>query len=412
MSVKTWVVLVLCGALALTGFVGEAAAQRSIADVLGREAAPEGQPKTLLEEIFLWGYFENSYVVNLGTASPKNVNDLRFYDHDADYTWNAIQMSVRKDASERYPWGFGVVTTAGMDSQKNHSLGIFRDLNDGPPYYRNTAKYDLPEAYGTVLLPLGEGLTVKAGKWATLIGYEVYESPKNLNFSRSFLYTLGTPYTNTGLLVTYPFTKWIAATLGFTMGWDNSDNPNGYLKATGQAVFTPTDKFSITSSFHVGPEQLRSQMHGRVNQRWIVDTTILYTGIEKWIFAINFDFAGEENDPVLVALGTRKNNNSNWSGIAGYAAYDWTKWLRTGLRLEYFADPQAVRNGITPPGHNVNYYEFTPTAQFRIWRGLIATLEYRRDMASRNSFSRDNFATTPTTPVQNTFSIVVSYIFF
>jgi len=177
-------------------------------------------------------------------------------------------------------------------------------------------------------------------------------------------------------------------------------------------VFTPTDKFSITSSFHVGPEQLRSQMHGHVNQRWIVDTTILYTGIERWIFAVNFDFAGEENDPVLVALGTRKNNNSNWSGIAGYAAYDWTKWLRTGLRLEYFADPQAVRNGITPPGHNVNYYEFTTTAQFRIWRGLIATLEYRRDMASRNSFSRDNFATTPTTPVQNTFSIVVSYIFF
>jgi hypothetical protein len=350
--------------------------------------------------------------VNLGKASPHNVSDLRFYDHDADYSWNALELSFKKDPSERYPWGFGVVTTAGMDSQKNHSLGIFRDLDDGPPYYRNTPKYDLAEAYGSVLLPLGEGLTIKAGKWATLIGYEVYESPKNLNFSRDFLYTLGTPYTHTGLLVTYPFAKWLSATLGFTNGWDNSDNPNGYLKAIGSLAFTPSDKFSITTNFHVGPEQLRSQMIGRVNQRWIVDTTVLYTGIDKVTLAVNFDFAGEENDPVLVVLGTRKHNNSSWSGIAGYVAYDWTKSLRTALRVEYFADPQGVRNGITAAGHNVDYYDVTPTLEYKIWRGLIGRLEYRHDQASTKSFSLTNFSTTPTSRAQDTFTIALSYIFF
>ena len=81
-------------------------------------------------------------------------------DHDADYFLERPRVSLKKDPSERYPWGFGVVTTAGMDSQKNHSLGIFRDLGDGGPYFRNTAKYDLVEAYASVLLPLGEGLTV------------------------------------------------------------------------------------------------------------------------------------------------------------------------------------------------------------------------------------------------------------
>ena len=407
---KSSVALALC-ALVLFA-TGPASAQTSVSDLLGREAAKEGQPKALLEEITLYGYLENSYVINLRHASPHNVNDLRFYDHDADYSWNALELSVRKDPSERYPWGFGVVTTAGMDSQKNHSLGIFRDLDDGPPYYRNTPKYDLAEAWGSVLLPLGEGLTVKAGKWATLIGYEVYESPKNLNFSRDFLYALGTPYTHTGLLVTYPFTKWLSATLGFTNGWDNSDNPNGYLKAIGQVAFTPSDKFSITTAFHVGPEQLRAQMIGRVNQRSVVDTTILYTGIDKLTLAVNFDFAGEENDPVLVELGTRKHNNSSWSGIAGYAAYDWTKSLRTALRVEYFADPQGVRNGITAPGHNVDYYEITPTLEYKIWRGLIGRLEYRHDQASTKSFSLTNFSTTPTSRAQDTFTIALSYIFF
>src|SRR6266581_7087422 len=265
------IALALC-ALALSA-AGPASAQTPVSRLLGLPTTEEVQPKRLLEEMLLYGYLENSYVINLRHASPHNVNDLRFYDHDADYSWNALELSVRKDPSERYPWGFGIVTTAGMDSQKNHSLGIFRDLGDGGPYFRNTAKYDLVEAYGSVLLPLGEGLTVKAGKWATLIGYEVYESPKNLNFSRDFLYTLGTPYTHTGLLVTYPFTRSLSATLGFTNGWDNSDNPNGYLKATGQVAFTPSDKFSITTNFHVGPEQLRSQKIERVNQRRVVAAT-------------------------------------------------------------------------------------------------------------------------------------------
>lgn len=406
------IALVLCAVLALAGLVRPAVAQTSVADVLRRTATPEGQPKTLLEEMFLYGYLENSYVVNLGQASPHNVNDLRFYDHDAGYSWNALELSFKKDPSERYPWGFGVVTTAGMDSQKNHSLGIFRDLGDGGPYFRNTAKYDLVEAYGSVLLPLGEGLTVKAGKSVTLVGYEVIENPKNLNFSRSFLYTLGTPYTHTGLLVSYPFTKWLAATLGFSNGWDNSDNPNGYLKAMGSLAFTPSDKFSITTNFHVGPEQLRSQMIGQVNQRWIVDTTALYTGIDKLTLAVNFDFAGEQNDPILVALGTRKHNTSSWSGVAGYAAYDWTKALRTVLRLEYFADPQGVRNGITAPGHNVDYYEITPTVEYKIWRGLIGRLEYRHDQASTKSFSLTNFSTTPSSRSQDTFSVALSYVFF
>jgi hypothetical protein len=402
----------LCAAAFVAALVGPASAQTSLADFLGRAATPEGGPKPILEEMFLYGYLEQSYVVNLGRASPHNVNDLRFYDHDADYSWNALELSFKKDPSERYPWGFGVATTAGVDSQKNHSLGIFRDLDDGAPYYRNTAKYDLAEAYGSVLLPLGQGLTVKAGKWATLIGYEVYENPKNLNFSRDFLYTLGTPYTHTGLLVSYPFAKWLSATLGFTNGWDNSDNPNGYLKAIGQVAFTPSDKFSITTAFHVGPEQLRAQMIGHVNQRWILDTTVLYAGIDKLTLAVNFDFAGEQNDPVLVALGTRKHNASSWSGIAGYAAYDWTRAIRTVLRLEYFADPQGVRNGITAPGHNVDYYSITSTFEYKIWRGLVGRLEYRHDQASRRSFSLQNFSTTPTSRAQDTITLAAYYAFF
>jgi hypothetical protein len=120
-----------------------------------------------------------------------------------------------------------VVVTAGPDSQKNHSLGIFPDRDDQGPFFRNTEKFDLPEAYASFLVPVRNGLTLKAGKWATLIGYESYESPKNLNFSRDFPYTIGIRYTHTGALATYPFVKWLTVTLAFTNGWRSASRTTG-----------------------------------------------------------------------------------------------------------------------------------------------------------------------------------------
>jgi putative OmpL-like beta-barrel porin-2 len=401
-----WCVVLLSGI-----WPASAHAQKSVADVLERPASPEGQPKNYLEELMLYSYIENSYVANLRDAGRGGVNELRFYDHAGGYTLNAAELSVKKDPSERYRFGYGAVITAGIDSQKNHSLGIFRDADDGAPFYRNTEKFDLPEAYVSYLVPLGSGLTLKAGKWATLIGYEVYESPKNLNFSRSFLYTFGTPYTHTGGLLSYQFTSWFGATVGLTQGWDNSDNNNGYVRPTGSFAFTPIDKLSATVNFLVGPEQNRNQMHGGINNRWIVDTTILYTGIDKLTFAVNFDFAGEENDPALVA--TRKDANSRWGGIAGYAAYDWFQALRTAIRLEYFSDPQGVRSSETiAPGLKVDLWEVTLTVEYKIWRGLVGRVEYRHDEANRKAFSLQNHGLMPTSRAQDTISFDLYYLFF
>src|SRR5262249_37107138 len=267
---------------------------------------------------------------------------------------------------------------------------------------------DLPEAYASYLVPLGNGLTVKAGKWATLIGYEVYESPKNLNFSRAFLYTLGTPYTHTGLLLTYPVTPWFSISAGFTNGWDNADNNNGYLRPIGSFAFTPSDKLSATISYLFGPEQNRDQMRGdRINNRWIVDTTVLYTGIDRVSLAVNFDFAGEENDPALVAVG-RQNANSSWGGIAGYVGYDWTKALRTVLRLEYFYDPQGVRSSETvPAGKNVDLFEVTATAEYKIWRGLVGRLEFRHDEAQRKAVSLQGNPPVPTSRAQGPITVAL-----
>src|SRR2546426_2106323 len=155
--------VVVCAILLLAAAPDPALAQKSMAEFLGRTATPEGQPKTYLEELMLFSYVENSYVWNLGKSGRGDVNELRFYDHDAGYTFNALEVSVKKDPSERYRLGYGVVLTAGGDPHKDHPLRNLPDREHQGPFFPDPHKIDLPEAYASYLVPMGNGLTVKAG---------------------------------------------------------------------------------------------------------------------------------------------------------------------------------------------------------------------------------------------------------
>src|SRR5689334_14987140 len=98
---------VVCLALVLAGCPISAVAEKSVATVLGQPTTPDDQPKSYLEELMLYSYIENSYVANLGQAGRGGVNELRFYDHAGGYTFNAAELSVKKDPSERYRLGYG-----------------------------------------------------------------------------------------------------------------------------------------------------------------------------------------------------------------------------------------------------------------------------------------------------------------
>jgi hypothetical protein len=115
--------------------------------------AAKPEEKTFWDENTLFGYIENSLVWNTGRASRGNHNELRYYDFQGSYTFNMGEFSIKKDPSERYPFGYGLVLTAGIpgtsnDSQKNHALGIFRG-DDDQFAFRNTPNFDLQEAYAS-----------------------------------------------------------------------------------------------------------------------------------------------------------------------------------------------------------------------------------------------------------------------
>ena len=131
-------------------------------------APAEQRPKTLWDEFKLFSYIEMGATFNLnggsegvpGATSNGWTNSLRFYDIDQGYTFNMAELSIKRDPDEAFPFGMGLVLTAGQDAQKNHSIGILRDDNDAFPF-RNTPRFDVEEAYISARIPIGEGPVVK-----------------------------------------------------------------------------------------------------------------------------------------------------------------------------------------------------------------------------------------------------------
>lgn len=367
----------------------------------------EEKPKTIWEETNLFAYIENSATFNLTGAGRGGTNELRFYDYDEGYTFNIAEFSIKKDPSEKYPFGYGLVVTTGIDSQKNHSLGIFRSEEDSFAF-RNTKKFDFQEMYLSATVPLGSGLTIKAGKWVTLLGYEVIESPNNLNFSRGYLFTFGIPLTHTGGLFSYTLTDWFTVQAGVVVGWDNSEDNNGRPSYTGQFAFTPLKDFTANLNWIAGPEQNDQNTH----QRYALDFVFGYTGIKNLTLAADVLYGHEDKEASLVAADTRQNTSASWWAWAAYAAYDWTENLRTALRLEYFDDPDGVRTAAIAPGSKVELYDVTATVQYKIWKGLVSRVEYRHDNANRKVFKREDHGTTPTSTSLDTISISLYYSFF
>jgi hypothetical protein len=357
--------------------------------LVGPAWSQEKPPQTLWEELVWFAYVENNVVFNLRGKATEGVNELRFYDVDRGYTFDMAEISLKKEPSDRYPFGFGLVLTGGDDAQLNHAIGIFRDEDDVPA---DTEKFDLQEAYLSYRLPVGAGLTLKGGKFVTLLGYEVIESPNDLNVSRGFLFTFAIPLTHVGLLASYPVTDTLSVTAGPVLGWDVATDRNGAPSGLGQVAFTGVKDLTTSVNFVVGPEKTGDQK----NLRWVIDLVAGYTGIPGVTLGANVDAGGEED-------AAADGGSATWWGIAGYAAYDWTEKLRTAVRLEYFDDADGFRTGF---GSSLGLFSATATLQYRIWRGLVGRLEYRHDEADEPVFS------TGTRKGQDTITISLYYSFF
>jgi hypothetical protein len=356
------------------------------------EAKPEPKPALTPEDIKnvvngikdflgLSIYLQGGYTFNFRNPDS-GTNEQRVFDQKANsFLLDLAQIQFAREAPVGGV-GYKLKVSFGETAKYIHSTGL-GDPGD---------VVDLTEAYVNYVVPLGTGLKVQFGKFVTYNGAEVIEARDNFNYSRSFLFNYAIPFTHTGFMAGYTFSKALTANLYIVNGWDTfNDNNKGKTFGTSFLV-TPIEPLSMNFNFTYGPEQSDNSSH----YRFLFDWVGTFKATKKLTFVLNADFANETKDPL------NGGKNSRWYGVAGYAKYDFTGWFSAAIRAEYFGDRDGVRTGIPQ-----NLTEITITPEFRIVKNLLLRPEYRHDWSNRDGF--DSKHTTFSKKSQDTIALGVMY---
>ena len=282
-----------------------------------------------VRNVKLSGFVDASYVYN--TQNPESrASSLRVFDTEANgFQPNAFGLTVEKPVSAESRVGFRSDLIVGEDAE------ILGAVTTG--LGSQTDELDLLQAYAEALLPLGNGLDVKFGKFTTLHGAEVVASKDNWNFSRSSLFGYAEPVNHTGVRLSYPFASWFTALVGVNQGWDVVDDNNVAKTIEWQGTFTPCPKASLSVTGMHGAEQASDNR----DQRHMIGLVAGYNPTDKLGLKLAYDY-GHEQD----AVSEGPDEDASWQGVAGYARYQFNDWYALAGRAEYFDDSDGVRTAV------------------------------------------------------------------
>jgi hypothetical protein len=321
------------------------------------------------------------YLYNFNTPDSHE-NQFRVIDTDANsFTLNDAFIYVARQKEDE-PLGFVMDFDFGKTAEV---VGSVTHWSNSSSSTESSNSIELRDAYLTYKLPWYD-ISLKAGKFVTLLGYEVLKTYNsfNPNISNSMLFGYAIPFTHTGLLANVPLGDMVAVDIGVVNGWDNPvDNNDGKTLLAGIAI-NPIDMLSFYISGTYGCEE-NDNGHSK---RGVVMAVTTVKATKELTFVVDADY-GNETD--LVPNGPNLDS-ADWYGVAGYAIYQVNDKLSLNFRAEGFADPDGVRTGFQEPGYGpgVTAWEITPTVSYQIIDGLLWRAEYRHDEADKRFFEKNS----------------------
>lgn len=333
----------------------EAAAPTGETAVAQPQVAPAAASGPFLKSISVFG-IGDAYLVGNTNRPPDGENLLRNFDtRSGEVRLNYLELAFERKASAQQLAGFRVDVGAGPTAK----------MVGAPEPGPDPLKY-LQQAYVSVRVPIGSGLTVDGGKFVTPAGAEVIETQDNWNYSRSLLFSWAIPYYHAGVRASYAVSDTVTAT-GFVLnGWNNVKDNNRSKSLAGQLAFAPTSRVSIIGTWIGGAEQ-----SGRDGWRNLLDAIVNVELTPRLKLQLNADWARDR------ALGP----DVGWRGVsAALRAQVSPSWV-IAPRLEWFTDPHGASTGVAQ-----DVAEATLTVQRAIVPGLSARAEYRVDYSTAAFF--------------------------
>jgi Putative beta-barrel porin-2, OmpL-like. bbp2 len=390
--------------------------------------------ETAQKGITLSGYVDVSYTEQFGGrgtgfGSAQAVGH-QFDVNNNNFNVNAVKIALEKALPDKNEWaaGFRIDVIGGSDAKfiPDTAFGTGNGIA-------------LEQALVKFRIPVGNGLDIYAGKFVTFLGYEVIESPANLNFSRGLLFTNAIPLTNTGVYADYKFNDTFEAKFGVVDGWNNSesspnvspgtgsttdaqnDYPFGGKAITGQLnINAPGKNANITQSFIYSPSGEPNNgnagfggadngpiavydIWGNWSPTFVKDSALTLG------FNIDFGYNGASGAPAQTQLtsssalgaigvqpgqasgvGVGAGDSQTWWGTALYASYKVNKVITLSARGEYLHSDAGANTKFGASQQSNDDFSETLTASFAIWDNLLTRAEYRYDHVVNGSTNPGN----------------------
>jgi hypothetical protein len=398
----------------------------------GANAEEKIAPKTLefLEATTISGYTEASYVYNIKAdisninernghtgatgASGSDANHLRAFDNNIGFTLNAIKLVLEKPLGEGdWAAGYRADLLFGQDATQ-----LSRAEGTGSPNF-NEASADgfgtyVEQGYVAFRVPVGNGIDFKFGRFVALSGYEVIESPANLNFSRGLLFTWALPLAHNGLLASYRFNDMIDAQLGIVNGWNtwatDTEDPSLIWRIGAR---NSSGNFSAGLSGYYGRARVTDPAFPgtvvagttklQTAERWLVDGIANFKPTEKVLIGAEA-LAGNQRATPQTGFG---ESNFHWWGMAFYSKVQLSDKVSVAGRAEYLNDSDGYLfddvHASFDPGHNTlgssnsrfEVWSLTGTLNFDVWKNMLLRFEARYDQASTHDVGSAKTAVGP-----------------
>ena len=332
------------------------------------------------------GYYGYNFNQPIG-----RVNLLRAYDVSSNsFSLNQANLIIEHvpdlDAKRRYgvrlDFQYGQATETLQGSAANELR---------PQVYRS-----IWQVYGTYVFPVGSGLTVDFGKWASSLGTEGNYNKDQINYSRSYYFNF-LPFYHMGFRAGYNITPKVNLTYWLVNGAQQTEDFNGFKSQAFILTLKPTSALSWNVNYYFGQEQrdvnaiLNPGLPSVPTQPGLPVTNI--TPVPDGREHILDTYATWNATPKLTLVGegdyviNRVFSSSapqHVTGGAAYARYQLTPKFALGGRGEYLSDRGGLFSGATQA-----LKESTATAEYKFAEGFLARMEWRRDFSNQPFFLTD-----------------------
>lgn len=350
---------------------------------------------TALSSTSISGYVDTSAVWRMGNNTsggvpgfamgPNSFNPTTpgLLGNKADgFNLNVVGLTLEKPLDEaEWAAGYKADLLFGPDAAGwNPSSGAFAS-----PF----SDFSLKQAYVQLRAPVGNGLDFKLGTWDTPLGYESFESYKNVNYSRSYGWAIE-PTQHTGLLANYKVNDVIGLCAGIANTVTTGINARAVDRATG--VASESEKTYMAGVTLTAPESLGflagSTLHACVINGLGVgftDTTWMYAGatLNTPVEGLKVGVAYDErmNAAQIEGANPAFGGSSYAYSLAGYLSYQATEKLKFAGRYEFAKGTAgtwyAAGPGEIDPKNAIQ--AITATVDYSLWENVITRLEFRWD---------------------------------